>query len=62
MLSLYVKVRTVLESLRRDEDGQDLVEYALMVGIIATGLAAILPPIGVKVGAIFTALKTELGA
>ena len=62
MLNLYVKVRTALDSLKKDENGQDLVEYALMVGIIATGLAAILPPIGTKVGLIFSALKTELGA
>ena len=62
MMNLYVKVRTVLDSLRKDEDGQDLVEYALMVGIIAVGLTATLPPIATKVQGIFDALKTALGA
>ena len=38
MLNLYVKAQSLLQSLK-DECGQDSVEYAIMIGIVA--LAAI---------------------
>jgi pilus assembly protein Flp/PilA len=44
----------------REEAGQDLIEYALLIGIIALGLVTILPAIGGKVLAKFTALNAGL--
>jgi pilus assembly protein Flp/PilA len=38
-LKLYVKAQTALQTLK-DENGQDMVEYALVVGIVALGATA----------------------
>jgi len=35
----------VLKHLWRDQNGQDLVEYALLAGFVATGSAVLLPTI-----------------
>jgi len=40
-LKLYVRVQVLKDALIRDESGQDLVEYALVVSLIALGR---LPP------------------
>ena len=34
-LKLYVKAQVMLATLKKDEDGQDLIEYALVVALIA---------------------------
>jgi Flp pilus assembly pilin Flp len=39
----------ILEHLLRDEAGQDMVEYALLSGLIAVAVGAILPPTVVPV-------------
>ena len=38
-----------LKSLLRDEEGQDLVEYALLVSLIAVGVILALTTIGTKI-------------
>lgn len=44
-LKLYVKAQVMLATLKNDEDGQDLIEYALVVALIAlaatTGMKAL---------------------
>ena len=44
----------------REDAGQDLIEYALLTGIIAAGLVATLPSIGTKVLAKFDLIDTWL--
>jgi len=44
----------------REDAGQDLIEYALLVGIIALALITVLPSIGAKILARFQALDAGL--
>ena len=44
--------KKVLAFLREEEDGQDLVEYALLVGFIAVAAGAILPGVSKSLGAL----------
>jgi Flp pilus assembly pilin Flp len=44
----------------REDAGQDLIEYALLLGIISLTLVTVLPAIGAKVLAIFQAFETQL--
>jgi len=47
--------------LRRDE-GQDLIEYALLVGLISLVAVAALTLTGTNVNAIFDAIQTKLAS
>ena len=53
MKSLFLK-------LGRDDKGQDLIEYGLLVGIITVGAMVAIRAIGPKVQAYFDDLNTEL--
>jgi len=44
----------------RDEEGQDLIEYGLLIGIITTAAIAAIIAIGPKVGSYFTTLEAAL--
>ena len=46
----------------RDERGLETVEYAIMAGLIVSGLVAIVASIGNWVKSRFQALQAELGA
>ena len=46
----------------RDERGLETVEYAIMAGLIVSGLVAIVVSIGEWVKGRFQALQAELGA
>jgi pilus assembly protein Flp/PilA len=52
----------LLARLVREDEGQDLIEYGLLVGIITVAAITAITAIGPKIGSYFTALKTELGA
>lgn len=54
MLELYVKLQTVLHAMK-EEDGQDLVEYALLGALIAVVCVS-------AVSGLATAIKTQLAA
>jgi pilus assembly protein Flp/PilA len=45
---------------RREEDGQDLLEYALLIALIAIVAIAGVTAAGVKVNSIFTSITTKL--
>jgi pilus assembly protein Flp/PilA len=40
----------------QDTQGQDLVEYALMAGMVAVAAVAVLPQLNTTIGAVFTKL------
>lgn len=44
----------------RDEAGQDLIEYGLLIGIITAGAIAFIGPIGSKVNVYFSNLNANL--
>lgn len=46
----------------RNEDGGETVEYALVVGMIVVGLAALLPAIGTQVSTLFNGIASALDA
>ena len=50
-------MRELLRRLVRSEEGQDLIEYGLLVGIITTATIATIIVIGPKVLAYFTAAQ-----
>jgi pilus assembly protein Flp/PilA len=49
-------------SLFRDDDGQDMVEYALLAGFIAVAAAAVLPPIADTLSQIFSKMASVTSA
>ena len=57
---MLLKVTQLLHSLRRDEDGQDLLEYALLVALIAIVAIAGVTLAGKEVDAIFNDIVGKL--
>jgi pilus assembly protein Flp/PilA len=49
-----------LQSLVRRDEGQDLLEYALLVALIAVVAVVAVTAAGVKVSGIFTSITTSL--
>ena len=59
MLSmLALKLQMILNR----EEGQDLIEYALLVGLISLAAVAAIGPIGSDLTKIYTAIQTQLAA
>jgi Flp pilus assembly pilin Flp len=56
MTSLYIRFKTV----REDEKGQALVEYALILALISVVAVATLALIGTGVNTILTTIKNDL--
>jgi len=62
-LKLYVRIQTMGSSLRNmvaDQRGQDLIEYALVVALIAFAAAAGTTTVAGKINAAFTNIGTKL--
>ena len=53
---------TRLRKLARGEEGQDLIEYALLVGLISLVAVAALTLTGTNVNAIFNSIQAKLAA
>jgi pilus assembly protein Flp/PilA len=53
---------TRLQAFARNEDGQDLIEYALLVGLISLVAVAAITAAGTSVNTIFTNIGTKLAA
>lgn len=63
MLKLYVKVQNLGSGLRKlgtNEKGQDLIEYALVVALIAFAAAAGMGVVAGKINTAFTNIGTKL--
>jgi len=62
-LKFYLKVQAMkarLRGLAADEQGQDLIEYALVVALIAFAAAAGMTTVATKINAAFTNIGTKL--
>ncbi len=57
LLKLYVK----FQELKNGEEGQDLVEYALVVALIAFGATAGMTSLATGINGAFSAVSTKLG-
>ncbi len=56
MLKLYLWIRNMLEG----EEGQDLTEYALLIGLIAIVVIGILTALGGQINSVFVTIENEL--
>lgn len=56
MLKLYIKMQDLLNN----EDGQDLIEYALLASLLAVAAIATLGPLATAVNTAFTSATTAL--
>jgi len=55
-----LKMIVWLQHVWADESGQDLVEYALIVGVLGLGAVATLKGVATNVGTLFAAVGTTL--
>jgi pilus assembly protein Flp/PilA len=60
MLRFMVNVQTAVQTLVRKDEGQDLLEYALLVALIALGAVAAVTAAGGKVSTIFNAIADAI--
>jgi len=61
VLKLYTKAQIVLESLK-EENGQDLVEYALVIAVVCLGLISGMNTLANGINAAMTTLGSNLNA
>jgi pilus assembly protein Flp/PilA len=47
-------MKKMMKRLWKEEEGQDLIEYALLVALIALVAAAVFPQVGASINLIFT--------
>ena len=55
-------MKDLMKRFVREEEGQDLIEYALLVFFIAIVVALVLPPLGTAVSAVYESITTSLTA
>ena len=60
-MSLFNYLRTYLRAFVRNDEGQDLLEYALLVALIAIVCILAITTTGTNVNLIFTKIGEELG-
>jgi len=58
MLKLFVKVQNMLNH----EEGQGMVEYAMIIGLVAIGVLTLLSLMGTQIGDIFRQITGALDA
>jgi pilus assembly protein Flp/PilA len=61
MLKLYVKAQVIGQTLK-DEQGQDLVEYALVIAVVCLGIISGMNTLANGINAAMTTLGTKLNA
>jgi len=59
LMKMYVKAQNLKDLMSCDE-GQDLVEYALLVALISLGAIATVRGISTQIGTIFTDISSTL--
>ena len=62
MNTLYLKLITKIQSLINEEEGQDLVEYALLVALVSLAAVAGLKGLATAISGVFSNISTSLGA
>jgi pilus assembly protein Flp/PilA len=62
MNNLVSRLCVNLQSLIHSEEGQDLVEYALVVALVAFGATAALQSLGTGLNSAFTTISTTLAS
>lgn len=60
VLKLYMKMQNLKDAVIGNQSGQDLIEYALVVSLIALAATAGMSTVATKIGTAFTAIGTKL--
>lgn len=60
MLKLYVKLRMAKDAFVKDESGQDLIEYALVVSLIALGATAAMGTVATSISTAFNHMGSKI--
>jgi pilus assembly protein Flp/PilA len=60
LLKLYMKMQNLKDAVVGNQSGQDLIEYALVVSLIALAATAGMSTVATKISAAFTAVGTKL--
>jgi pilus assembly protein Flp/PilA len=58
-IKVYVRMQ-VLKDAMKDESGQDMVEYAIVMGLIAMGATVAMKGLATTIGTGFTSIGTKL--
>jgi pilus assembly protein Flp/PilA len=56
---LYVRMQALRDAMR-DESGQDMVEYAIVMGLIALGATVAMKGLATSIGTGFTSIGTKV--
>ena len=59
-LKLFVKMQALMNSLVEDESGQDLIEYALVLCLIALAATVSMKTLANSIGTAFASVGTKL--
>ena len=62
MNNMLIKLYMKFQDLTNREEGQDLVEYALVVALISFGATAAMSTLGTGIQSLFTKISTTLAA
>lgn len=62
LLKVYLRIQTLKDSLITDESGQDLIEYALVVALIALAATAGMKTVANNINNAFTSVGTKLSS
>jgi pilus assembly protein Flp/PilA len=57
---LYMKMRSLKDAFIGDQSGQDLVEYALVLALIALAATVSMKTLATNIGTAFTSVGTKL--
>jgi pilus assembly protein Flp/PilA len=60
MLNLYMNLCAKIRSLMVREEGQGMVEYAMIIGLVAVGVILVLTLLGTQIQTIFTSITNAL--
>ena len=60
LLKGFVKVQVLAAHIAKDQEGQDLIEYALVVALIAFAAVAGMNTLATKINAAFTSVGSRL--
>ena len=60
ILKFYVRMRNLKAAFFGDESGQDLVEYALVLALIALAATVSMKTLATNIGTAFTSVGTKL--
>ncbi len=55
-------LRKFVQDLRRNAQGQDLIEYALMAGFVAVAAGALMPNVATSISAVFSQVGSVMAA